>query len=306
MNNDKLQEMLKSLPIDCRNFLNYLKAENKSHNTIVNYALDLRGWLTFQFKDEMKSIKSEDLNNIKLEDLYNYIGELSGKKASASIARTTGAIKSFFRYLNKFNIVAINPSLHLNSPKIQKRVPKYLTENEMIKLLESVDNGRSDSPERDYAMLLVFLTTGIRLSELINIKVKDVADNGMLTVTGKGDKQREIPLSNSCLNAIESYTKTRRNNSNILFTNKAGGQITPNGVQQLVKKYLKRIGKEDFSVHKLRHSAITNMLQNGANLKTLQEIAGHTSLKTTEIYAHVNSEQKRKAVSNTMIAKIKR
>ena len=304
MNKDKLNDLIKELPSSCQSFLNYLRAENKSHNTIVNYALDLKSWIRFQFPEQ--EVTTSDLEGVKLEDLYNFIGELSNTKASASIARMCGAIKSFYRYLDKFKMIKTNPSIDLSSPQIKKRLPKYLVEDDMIELMNAMrsNQNRCDSPERDYAIILTFLSTGVRLSELVNMELNDINGDGSLTVIGKGDKDREIPLSESCQKAITDYLQVRSSNSKKLFVNKLGNKFTPNGVQKLVKFYLKMIGKEELSTHKLRHSAISNMLQNGTDLRTLQEIAGHASLMTTQIYTHVNNQNKRDAVNNTALAKL--
>lgn len=303
---EKLNLAIKQLPPIAQGFFGYLKAENKAKNTIINYALDLKDWINYQF--DSSNITADDFEKLKLEDLYGYVGELTDKKSSSTIGRRVGCIKSFYKYLDKFNYISKNPSIHLSSPKIEKQMPKYLVEDDMIKLLNSIKreegrSGRCDSPERDYAILITFVSTGIRLSELIGIQLKDI-HNGNLTVRGKGNKQREIPLSASCLKAIKIYLNVRTSHNNTLFVNKNGEKFTPNGVQQLVKRYLKKIGKEDFSTHKLRHSAISNMLQNGTDLRTLQEIAGHSSLTTTQIYTHVNSKIKQQAVNNTGLAQL--
>jgi integrase/recombinase XerD len=286
------------------NFLNYMKVLKKSPNTISSYSFDLKLWMRFQFP-EVKEVTVEKLEAVMLQEFYNYLSSIS-HKASASQARTVSSIKMLYLYLLEFNLIKTNPAEKLHQPKVENKLPKFMNEAQSINLLESVDNYDGRFPERDYAILTLFLNTGIRESELVGINLSDI-DDDILTVTGKGSKQRQIPLSESCLDAIQQYLAVRPNvDTNALFLNRNKVRLERHGVITVVKKYLKISGNGNLSAHKLRHTAATMWLTNGADITKIQEMLGHSSILTTMLYTHVTPDDKRKVVANTGLASIKR
>jgi len=299
--------MNSKLPKLCENFLNHLKVLNKSDCTIEIYTKELVRWANHEHLSY--NVSAEYLECMQASDFYNFIGSLrrqNGDRVSTStLARIVATLKSFYRYLYEdVKLIKINPTAGLKQPKVAKALPKYLKENEMINLLQGVNKVNSRYPERDYAILSLFLNTGIRESELLGINIDDI-NGDTLTVRGKGNKEREIPLSPSCLLAIERYLRCKiHHDGKALFTSEKNTRICRETVIGLVKKYLNVIGKGDLSPHKLRHSCFTNLVANGTDIRTVQEIAGHSNIATTTIYLHVNSEAKRKAVANTKLANI--
>jgi len=303
-------------------FLNYMETiKGKSKNTIKEYAYDLRMFLRFiklhkgmtdpntEFdKIDISDITSEDLKSITLSDLYSFMSYLSRERDNnaSSRARKVASIKSFFKYLtSKAKIIDINPATELESPKITKRHPRYLNIEESKKLLSSVSGKYA---ERDYAILTLFLNCGLRLSELVNINLNKIK-NDTITVIGKGNKERTIYLNNACKQAIEEYLKVRPvdnvKDKQALFLSERKQRISNKTVQHIVKKYIKIAGldPERYSTHKLRHTAATLMYKYGSvDIRALQEILGHESVSTTEIYTHVDNEQLRNAVDSNPLS----
>ena len=200
-----------------------------------------------------------------------------------------------------------NPASELDSPKILKRLPKYLNIDESKRLLNSIDGKHR---ERDYAIITLFLNCGLRLSELVNININNIK-NDTLTVIGKGNKERTIYLNNACINAINNYLKVRPVNGvkdkNALFLSERKQRISNKTVQSIVKKYIMLAGldPERYSTHKLRHTAATLMYRYGnVDIRALQRILGHESISTTEIYTHVDDSQLRNAVFSNPLANI--
>jgi len=295
--------------------------KGKSKNTIKEYAYDLIMFLRFiklhkgmtdpntEFdKIDISDITSEDLKSITLSDLYSFMSYLSRERDNnaSSRARKVASIKSFFKYLtSKAKIIDINPATELESPKITKRHPRYLNIEESKKLLSSVSGKYA---ERDYAILTLFLNCGLRLSELVNINLNKIK-NDTITVIGKGNKERTIYLNNACKQAIEEYLKVRPvdnvKDKQALFLSERKQRISNKTVQHIVKKYIKIAGldPERYSTHKLRHTAATLMYKYGSvDIRALQEILGHESVSTTEIYTHVDNEQLRNAVDSNPLS----
>jgi site-specific recombinase XerC len=177
-------------------------------------------------------------------------------------------------------------------------LPKYLKLDECIKLLESIDG---EHRIRDHAIITLFLNCGMRLSELVGININHINGN-TLTVIGKGDKERSFDINDSCIKAINKYLKVRLNynpkNKLALFLSEKGERISPEAVQLLGKKYLKLIERKDLSIHKMRHTAATLMLKGKADIRTIQEVLGHSSVASTEIYTKIDSEDKKMAIAN--------
>lgn len=307
-----------NVPMLVRDYLHYIRTiKGNSSKTAQEYYLNLKDFFSFliSFKKLKLCPEELDLNiiaQITTTDLYEYLYYLdSEKKNNANTrARKISCIRGFFKYLcGNRKLLSENPAQNLDSPKLKKSLPKYLNLDQSKQLLNAVDG---DFKERDYAILLLFLTCGMRLSELVHINLTDFQGDTIL-ITGKGNKERQVYLTEECQNAISAYLKVRPHESvkdrNALFLSKRLQQISDKTVQYLVKKYLKKAGldSEKYSVHKLRHTAATLMYQHGhVDLRLLQEILGHSQLSTTEIYTHVDNPQLKSAVNQNPLANFKK
>ena len=306
---------------------------NKSPNSVKEYNYDLAMFLKFikiHFKltneTDFKNIKIDDLtinniNKIKIDDIHSFLGYLTTEyhsKASTR-ARKISTIRIFFKYLSqeasKEFTIDHNPALTLKTPKKEKRLPKYLSLADSRKLLDASGNEDNPNYERDFAIITLFLNCGMRLSELVGINLTDIdLKDCKLTVIGKGNKERTIYLNKACLKAISEYLEVDLNNGvqhdskhseNALFLSKRKTRISNRTVQYIVNQELKRAGLDSnkYSVHKLRHTAATLMYQYGqVDIRALQEILGHESISTTEIYTHVSNEQARDALDRNPLA----
>lgn len=310
------------MPSVLNDFLNYLQTiKGKSSNTVLVYFYDLRVFFRFlklhkkltdkKIEFEQIDITDIDINFIKsvtLSDLYAFMSFVSNDRDNSAHARArkVASLKSFFNYLfNKAKLLDSNPASELESPKIVKRLPRYLNVEESKQLLSSVDGQYS---ERDYAIITLFLNCGLRLSELVGINLNNIR-NENLTVIGKGDKERSIPLNGACIKAIEDYLKVRPVDSvkdkNALFLSERKQRISKESVQKIVKKYIKSAGLDPqrYSTHKLRHTAATLMYRYGnVDIRALQELLGHESIATTEIYTHLDKEQLKNAVDKNPLS----
>ena len=311
-------------------FLDYsITILNKSPNSIKEYNYDLAMFLKFikihfgltNEKDFEKitinDISIETIKKIKLDDIHAFISFLATdlKSKAATRARKVSSIRIFFKYLStKADILEINPAQNLETPKQDKRIPKYLTLEDSKKLLEAAANEDNRNPERDHAIITLFLNCGMRLSELVNINIKDIKfDDCKLNVIGKGNKERTIYLNKACMKAISEYLEVRpkegvkSDSKNALFLSERKEKISNRTVQYIIKKELMQAGLDanKYSVHKLRHTAATLMYQYGnVDIRALQELLGHASISTTEIYTHVENEQVRNAVESNPLANI--
>ena len=303
---------------------------NKSPATVKEYNYDISRFLKFimyhlKLTDE-KNIDNVDihdmdvsiLNNLKLDDIHAYLFYLTNTFQSkpATRARKASSIRVFFKYLSqKANLIENNPALNLETPKLGKRMPKYLSLDDSKKLLAVVNNDEKDrNKERDYAIITLFLNCGMRLSELVGINLKDIDFNeNKLNVTGKGNKERTIYLNKACVNAINNYLAVRPKNgikqgdSDALFLSERLERISNRTVQHIVKQELLKAGLDTnkYSVHKLRHTAATLMYRYGnVDIRALQELLGHESISTTQIYTHVDNQQIRNAVEDNPLANL--
>lgn len=308
------------LPLYLNNFLNYLDTiRGNSVNTIAGYKLDLIMFLRFlkmykgytDKKTEFDEIKINDidkdfLNSITLPDLYAFISFVENYRGNKSYARARkiAAIRSFFKYLHKKEkILNENPSQDLETPKIDKRNPIYLTLKESKKLLSSIDG---DNKERDYCIITLFLNCGLRLSELVSIDISKIKGD-ILTVVGKGNKERTIYLNPASINSINDYIIVRNEfkdkikvDKDALYISRNMKRINKRTVELIVKKWISKAGieNEKVSPHKLRHTAATLMYKYGnVDIRSLQQILGHENVSTTQIYTHVDSEKLREAVN---------
>ena len=305
---------------------------NKSPNTIKEYNYDLVMFLRFikihfNLTDEVdfskipvKDISIETIKKITLNDIHAFLSymavELNSK--SATRARKASTIRIFFNYLSqKAHLIEINPAQNLETPKLDKRLPKYLNLEESKKLLQVTANEDNRNSQRDYAIITLFLNCGMRLSELVGINLQDIDfEESKLNVIGKGNKERTIYLNKACIKALKDYIDTRpkqgvkvdkQNSHKALFLSERRERISNRTVQYIVDKELRAAGLDTskYSTHKLRHTAATLMYQYGnVDIRALQELLGHESISTTEIYTHVNNEQVRNAIEKNPLSHI--
>ena len=303
---------------------------NKSPNTVKEYNYDLNLFLKFILlhfkmtdKEELREVIIKDMTidavaKITLDDIHSFLFYLTNNynSKSATRARKTSSIRVFFNYLcNKKGLLEKNPAQNLETPKLDKRIPKYLTLDDSKKLLEVVNDEEDRNSERDYAIITLFLNCGMRLSELVGINFKDINfSEQKLNVIGKGNKERTIYLNSACINAINKYIAVRPHDNvkydskDALFLSERRERISNRTVQYVVKRELQKAGLDTnkYSVHKLRHTAATLMYQYGnVDIRALQELLGHESISTTEIYTHVDNSQVRNAVESNPLANIK-
>ena len=294
------------LPKLFERFLHHQVVLNRSQNTISAYRQNLI--LFCRYFNFANDVSAADLGKVSPSDFYEFMGSLKSKNGKslspASIQQIMATIKIFYEYLMELKMISENPARNIKTPTKAKTLPKFLNEQQMIDLLRSVDKTNSRYPERDYAILMLFLSTGIRRSELMGINTEDISD-GALLVRGKGNKERSIPLTPNSIAAVNKYLTVKQNSDgNALFVNENNSRVGESCIAHLVKKYLKEIGKSDLSTHKLRHSCLSNWVSNGTDMRTVQELAGHTNLATTMIYLHADKTQKKKAVMNTALANL--
>lgn len=311
-------------------FLDYtITILNKSPNTVKEYNYDIANFLKYikkQFKltDEadLKEIKINDmdisiLKKITLQDIHGYISYMAIdlKSSPATRARKISAIRVFFKYLtSKAKIIDVNPAQDLETPKLGKRMPRYLSLEESKKLLNVSQDDTDRNSIRDHAIITLFLNCGMRLSELVGINISNIDfSESRMTVIGKGNKERTIYLNKACMNALNDYLsirphdKVKNDSRDALFLSERKERISNRTVQNIVKNELARAGLDTtkYSVHKLRHTAATLMYQYGdVDIRALQELLGHESISTTEIYTHVNDERVRNAVENNPLANL--
>lgn len=312
-------------------FLDYtMTILNKSPNTVKEYNYDLATFLKFikirfnltQEDDfSLITIKDIDINTIKkitLDDIHAFLSYLTTTYHSkaATRARKASSIRVFFNYLcAKANLIELNPAQNLETPKLDKRLPKYLSLEDSKKLLNVTQNEDNRNMERDYAIITLFLNCGMRLSELVGININDIdfSENKM-TVIGKGNKERTIYLNKACMRAVHEYLDVRPkdgiktdklNSRKALFLSERRERISKRTVQHIVDKELIAAGLDTkkYSTHKLRHTAATLMYQYGnVDIRALQEVLGHESISTTEIYTHVANQQARDAIESNPLS----
>ena len=315
-------------------FLNYsITILNKSPNSVKEYNYDLVNFLRYMMihfkltketdlqKIDITLFTEEDLKKITLEDIHSYISHLAidNKSKATTRARKISTIRIFFKYLSqKANILKINPAQNLETPKLEKRMPKYLSLDDSKRLLDVAGHEDNRNAKRDYAITTLFLNCGMRLSELVGINIDDIDfEECKMTVIGKGNKERTIYLNRACMFAINNYLSSRpsktsikhdsKNSEKALFISEQKKRISNRTVQTIIHKELQLAGLDakKLSVHKLRHTAATLMYQYGnVDIRALQELLGHQSISTTEIYTHVSNEQVRNAVESNPLANL--
>lgn len=278
-------------------FLGYLRLEkNYSENTIINYRIDIS-----EFELFLKSLDDDlKLESVDADVVRMWIGVLADKYAATSVNRKLSSLKAFYRYLLRRKIVETDPAEALSGLKRKKILPVFVRTREMDRLLDEIDFGASFEGVRNRLMIEVLYSTGMRLSELINLKDADV-DFGMsvLKVLGKRNKQRLIPFGEELRQDMMNYVEVRdcccRNKDSYFFLRKDGKKVYPSLVYSVVKNGLaKVVTLRKRSPHVLRHSFATSMLNNGASLTSVKELLGHERLTTTEIYTHTTFDELKK------------
>lgn len=272
-------------------YLLYEKAYSK--HTILNYKDDILEYLDFLKLEEL------EYENIVYEDLRYYLVYLKDKKknSNSSIDRKISALRGFYKYLVNLKILEVNPFDIVSGPKKEKKLPRYFEYNELEELFNSVDIS-SVIGRRDRLILELLYATGVRVSEMVEIKVSDIdISNRNINIIGKGNKERIVKFGQYCLDAINdyldnSYNKLNINNINYLFLNSRGSKLTDRGVRYILDNLIKETGlNKKISPHMLRHSFATHLLNNGADLLTVQKLLGHESIKATQVYTHVSTDR---------------
>jgi integrase/recombinase XerD len=283
-------------------FLNHLSLERSlSPNTIESYKIDLKRYIKFLGDEKVSA-----LEEIKEDHITKLIRQLStlGLKAT-SIARNLSAIRSFHKFLVREGYTQSDPAGALESPKLWRKLPMVLDQHEMERLLDQSMEGAYSSKGkalslhwRDKAILEFLYATGVRISELINIKRKNLlSEVGLVRVIGKGQKERVVPIGEKAIEAVEKYLSDLRprianqNSQDVLFLNRRGRRFSRMGVWKILKKYVNRAGiKKKVTPHTIRHSFATHLLEGGADLRAVQEMLGHADISTTQIYTHLDRE----------------
>ena len=277
-------------------FLQYLQYEKRlSPHTLVSYSTDLT-----QFYDYLQiTYQVKDLHDINHSLIRSWIVSLMEQKISPrSINRKITALKTFYKYLLKQRIVTDNPMLKIQSPKTSKRLPVFVEEGKMDVLLDNIEFGNDESGMRNKLIIEMFYGTGMRLTELINLKTNNVdLVSNQLKVLGKRNKERIIPFNSELKTKIEEYLKIRKGKNHVtLFVSDNGKKLYEKFVYRIVKKYLSNVTTIDKkSPHVLRHTFATHMLNNGADLNAIKELLGHSNLSATQIYTHNTVEKLKNA-----------
>jgi len=266
-------------------FCNYLNVERGlAENTIESYSRDLR-----QFSEYLQTMKIKSVHAVTKKDILSFLYYLQQNgKATATISRNLAALKAFFSFLVQENLLQGNPTANLESPKLKRKLPQVLTISEVERLLNAPDLN-TPAGLRDKAMLEVLYATGVRVSELIRIKIADVnLETGFIRCFGKGSKERIVPLGKVAIDCIRNYldngrTKlVKKQNIDVLFVNHHGNSLTRQGFWKIIKKYANKAQIEkEITPHTLRHSFATHLLENGADLRFVQEMLGHADISTT-------------------------
>jgi integrase/recombinase XerC len=278
-------------------FINYIEIEKHySFYTVKNYERDLDAFMDF-----IKSEAIEDIKQIEYKTIRLYLSFMYDKKYSKkTISRNISTLRSFFKYLVKHNKIKNNPMLLITNPKLDQKLPNFLYYNDLIKILEIPDI-KTPLGLRDALIIELFYATGVRVSEIVSIKLKDI-DNykRRIIILGKGNKERYVLYGEVCGNLMNNYLHNSRQIllkdkvSDYLFVNHLGNKLTTRGIEFILSKIIKKSDlKTKISPHTLRHTFATHMLNEGADLKSVQELLGHENLKTTQIYTHVSNERLR-------------
>jgi len=276
-------------------FITYLSSEKRfSKHTVKSYTTDLTQFTSF-LADEFQIV--DDINEIRFQIIRTWIASLLEKGVSPrSVNRKISTLKSYFKFLIREGVIVENPMTKVVAPKSKKRLPVFIEEDQIESLLNEVRFEEGFIGERNKLIIELFYVTGIRLSELINIKISDIDfQNQSIKVLGKRNKERLIPLSSSMVGELRSFIEKNQQNQ-FLFTNLDGKRLYTKLVYRLVNKYIGEISSVNKkSPHILRHTFATHMLNNGADINAIKELLGHATLSATQVYTH-NTIEKLKTV----------
>lgn len=322
-----------------QDFLSYMIGiKNKSRNTVYEYSIDLRSFFVYyQHKTELQKNAAKydelvqdpeivntymrltitDVRRIDRIDIADYLYFLSNRGlAAATRARKLSAIRAYFDYMcYKTYRLEDNPCEMVESPTFKRKLPVFLTEDECITLLQTVQRSLDKNLHRDYLIIALFMFCGLRIDELVGINIGDIRgnlSNGeqlVLVVTGKGSKQRTVYLPDICAEAYNTYlakrTEPKDNKEKALFISQKGMRMSHRAIERMVKKYFAMAGLDSshLSPHKLRHTAATNMLNANTDIRVIQQALGHETLQTTQIYTHVSNASLKDAFLNSSLSR---
>lgn len=313
-------------PVILEDYLNYMETiKGTSANTVQEYFFDLRVFFRFlklRFKlvdkdtpfDEIdiSDVDVDFIKKVSIQELHAYISYVDKNRGNGNYtkSRKVASIRSFFDYLFlKVNVIDKNPAKSLEFPKTDVRHPVYLTLDQCEHLLNKVLENKNDEYRiRDYAIFMLFLNIGLRLSELSSIDIDKIKNNDTLSVIGKGNKERTIFLNQACIDAVNDYLTVRPNvgpGNKALFISKQKNRMSNRAIQHMIERYLVKAGLDTtiYSTHKLRHTAATLMYKYGnVDIRALQEILGHESVSTTQIYTHIDDDRIRDAIKSNPLA----
>lgn len=318
------KEYFSQSPAILKEFLGYMETiKGRSAGTVNEYFVDLRTF--FRFLKQQRGLVPHDMpeneisildvdieliRTVTLNDIYEFMNYTRSERSNSNStrARKSSSLRRFFNYLTEnVHLLEVNPARNLSTPKVPKSLPKYLSLEQSLELLKIADG---EYAERDYCMIVLLLNCGLRRAELAGINLRDIGDDNTLRIRGKGSKERMIYLNDACRSAISTYLKVRPKDGvadrDALFLSRNKTRISLQGVHYVIKGYLKQIGLEDLSTHKLRHTAATLMYQQGGvDIRVLKDILGHENLGTTEIYTHVSNSQIRAASESNPLSHVK-
>ncbi len=292
--NDPLSEQIES-------FAQYLADERRSSaRTVETYTRDLRSFRDFVLEEGLPP----DARKLDVVALRGFLASLFGNNKPSTVSKKVSAIRSFYRYLLKRRIVDANPAAALRSPRVPKSLPRFLTVDQAFRVMEAPPKEPSRKPRlrvRDTALLETLYGTGVRVGELVSMDVDDCDfDQGVARVMGKGSKERIVPLGRTAIEALGEYLPRRRGilaraksgDADALWLSQRGGRLSARQVQNIVRRHgTLGAGRSDLHPHAIRHSCATHLLDAGADLRSIQELLGHSSLSTTQRYTHVSVDR---------------
>ena len=276
-------------------FLNYIKNKNYSNYTINSYSKDLDNFYVYLNQN------NTEIKKVNYKFLRGYLTVLYDKKYSKkTIARNISTLKSFFKYLKKENIIKSNPMNLIKTPKIDKKLPKFLNYDDLEKIL-SIPDTTTFLGKRNALILELLYSTGVRVSELVNIKLNDIdLSEEKILILGKGNKERYVLFGRKAKEKMLDYLKEKTDDSPYLIVNRYGNKISDRGIRKILDSIILEASLSyKISPHTLRHTFATHMLDSGADIEIVRELLGHESLSTTQIYTHVTSESLKRVYSET-------
>ena len=285
-----------------RDFQYFLRLEKSlSENSVEAYSADLKKLL--QFLDNRKlDVRPEQITSSHLDDFLKFINELG--MSPRSQARLISGLKAYFKYLLMEDLILEDPSALIEGPRIGKKLPEVLSVEEIDSLIDAIDLSKPEG-HRNKAIIEVLYSCGLRVSELINLRISDMyLDKSYIKVKGKGEKERLIPIGNRAIIEIRNYLQSRKllafidnKFENVLFLNRRGKGLTRVMIFTIIKQLAEKINSpKTISPHTLRHSFATHLIEGGADLRAVQEMLGHESILTTEIYTHIDREYLRDTI----------